>query len=129
MDFWMWHKSQTKINNLYLTNCNGSVTVLLHNAGQGPFLVFGILGIYVKKPPVCLQRSKNGNSDAYLFIFLNFVSFPKNSNKFSSIKKPLSHLYAPMVKVFSLWIFFLFKAWELLLVSFFIFIHDNKIKV
>lgn len=25
-------KSQRKNNNLYLTNCNGSVTVLLHNA-------------------------------------------------------------------------------------------------
>lgn len=47
-------KSQTKINNLYLTNCNGSVTVLLHNARTRALFGFW----YLRKKATCLLAKK-----------------------------------------------------------------------
>lgn len=47
-------KSQTKINNLYLTNCNGSVTVLLHNARTRALFGFW----YLRKKATCLPAKK-----------------------------------------------------------------------
>lgn len=47
-------KSQTKINNLYLTNCNGSVTVLLHNARTRALFGFW----YLRKKVTCLLAKK-----------------------------------------------------------------------
>lgn len=66
--------------------CNGATPQC---KDKGPFWFLVFLVFDVKKPPVCLQRSKNGNSDAYFFYFKTLFSLLKNSNKFSSIKKPL----------------------------------------
>lgn len=47
-------KSQTRIYNLYLTNCNGSVTVLLHNARTRALFGFW----YLRKKATCLLAKK-----------------------------------------------------------------------
>lgn len=80
-------KSQTKINNLYLTNCNGSVTVLLHNARTRALFGFW----YLRKKATCLLAKKQKRQLWCVLLYLLKLCFlsTKNSNKFSSIKKPL----------------------------------------
>lgn len=102
--------------------CNGATPQC---KDKGPFWFLVFLVFDVKKPPVCLQRSKNGNSDAYFFYFKTLFSFLKNNNKFSSIKKPLfSSLCTNGESVKSLDFLFVLKH-ENYYYSFFIFIYDN----
>lgn len=123
MDTWMWQKSKTKINNLYLTNCNGSVTVLLHNARTRALFGFW----YLRKKATCLLAKKQKRQLWCVLLCLLKLCFlsSKNSNKFSSIKKPLfSYLCTNGEKCLVFGFSFCLKAWELLLVFFFI--SDNK---
>lgn len=118
MDIWMWQKSQTKINNLYLTNCNGSVTVLLHNARTRALFGFW----YLRKKATCLLAKKQKRQLWCVLLYLLKLCFlsSKNSNKFSSIKKPLfSYLCTNGEKCLVFGFSFCLKAWELLLVFFF----------
>lgn len=87
MDILMWQKSQRKNNNLYLTNCNGSVTVLLHNARTRALFGFW----YLRKKATCLPAEKQMRQLWCVLLYLLKLCFlsTKNSNKFSSIKKPL----------------------------------------
>lgn len=66
-------KSQTKINNLYLTNCNGSVTVLLHNARTRALFGFW----YLRKKATCLLAKKqNRQLWCVLLYLLKLCFFP-----------------------------------------------------
>lgn len=108
MDIWVRKKSQTKINNLYLTNCNGSVTVLLHNARTRALFGFW----YLRKKATCLLAKKQNRQLWCVLLYLLKLCFlsSKNSNKFSSIKKPLfSYLCTNGESVLSLDFLFVLK--------------------
>lgn len=129
MDFMCDRKTSTKPFLSYKLQwlCNGATPQC---KDKGPFWFLVFLVFDVKKPPVCLQRSKNGNSDAYFFYFKTLFSFLKNSNKFSSIKKPLfSSLCTNGESVKSLDFLFVLKRENYYYYySFFIFIYDNNNK-
>lgn len=79
MDFMCDRKTSTKRLSYKLQwLCNGA-TPQCKDKGPFGFLVFLVFD--VKKPPVCSQRSKNGNSDAYFFILkLCFLSLKTATN-------------------------------------------------
>lgn len=112
-------KSQRKINNLYFTNCNGSVTVLLHNARTRALFGFW----YLRKKATCLLAKKQKRQLWCVLLYLLKLCFlsSKNSNKFSSIKKPLLIFMHQWWKCLVFGFSFCLKAWELLLVFFFLF--------